>query len=318
MADHDDPPCFYFMAIQVYAIVIFGSNQEILSSCLDALATQDVITDLTIINNTSFTQARYITGKYEGKFNSIQWINNDIPYGFSANNNLAIRHFIIDAPLILLLNDDAILLDHALVSLVNSINSSPSTGAIGPEILNKDFSLQWAQVPFAAGYLGLLQAILGNRITGTFYKVSPSFPFWLIGACLLIRKEALLDIGGLDEGYGPGYGEDMDLLWRLRRGGWSIAYYDEASVIHLGGSSFGQHSYRRHRLIIHNLFRFMNKWLPKWQVILLKTGWLCGSTLRLILTLPRRKKKGKFDYLLALKAIIHEFCADPEKVPTTL
>ena len=58
----------------------------------------------------------------------------------------------------------------------------------------------------------------------------------LQGACLLLRREALDQVGLLDEEYFM-YSEEMDLCQRLRRAGWRLYWVPEAEVVHLGGQS---------------------------------------------------------------------------------
>ena len=54
---------------------------------------------------------------------------------------------------------------------------------------------------------------------------------WLLGACLLVRREALADVGPLDEGF-PLYVEDIDWARRMHAGGWEVHYVPTVSVTH--------------------------------------------------------------------------------------
>jgi len=64
----------------------------------------------------------------------------------------------------------------------------------------------------------------------------PGSPEWASGACLLVRRSALEQLGGLDDGFFL-YCEDLDLCWRLRKGGYDIRFEPGATVVHLGGAS---------------------------------------------------------------------------------
>ncbi len=305
------------MTALIHTVIVYGSNLWMLKECLDTLYSQHADVCVTVVNNTLSAVPTLFLDEQNSRFTSFRWIDNAAPQGYSANNNLAIRQTAAGTPYILLLNDDVHLMDNALRTMTDVMNACECVGAVGPRILNRDLSLQWAQIPFAAGLPGILQAIFGNRIAVRSMKGRSDF--WLAGACLLVRSVALQEAGILDEGYGPGYGEDMDLLWRLRNSGWEVTYCNQASIIHQGGSSFGQLSYWRHRLIYHNLFRFMRKWLPPWQEKLLKACWLFGIGLRLIITLNQFKRKNrKIDYGLALRAILQELTANPESALTAL
>jgi GT2 family glycosyltransferase len=54
---------------------------------------------------------------------------------------------------------------------------------------------------------------------------------WMLGACLLVRREAIMGAGFLDEAF-PLYCEEIDLCFRLKKGGWEIHYVPSATVIH--------------------------------------------------------------------------------------
>ena len=304
------------MGTIIHAVVVWGSNIEILENCLQSLSSQNLRISVTVINNNQLEVDRKFLELQTSRFVSFYWIENNSRQGFSENNNLAIRTLLAIPDYILLLNDDVILCESALISLIKCLERYEYIGVVGPQLLNPDLSLQWTKVPFVAGWLGLTQALFGNKLTT--HLLSNKAAFWLVGACLLFKAKALLEVGLFDEGYGLGYGEDMDLLWRVLKSGWGVNYCDQARAIHLGGSSFGQYSYKRHRLIFHNLFRFMNKWLPFWQVILLKSSWIFGTTLRLVLTINRHKTYDKMDYSLALRAIFQEIRNNSYEMPTTL
>jgi GT2 family glycosyltransferase len=62
---------------------------------------------------------------------------------------------------------------------------------------------------------------------------------WVDGACILIRREALDQVGLLDDGYFM-YSEELDWCRRAKAANWQVAYYPEAKVIHYRGQSSEQ------------------------------------------------------------------------------
>jgi GT2 family glycosyltransferase len=68
---------------------------------------------------------------------------------------------------------------------------------------------------------------------------------WLVGACLLVRREAFEQVGGLDEGYFM-YSEELDWCRRLKEEGWHVVYLPTATVIHHEGKSSEQVVAARH------------------------------------------------------------------------
>lgn len=294
--------------MQIHTVIVYGSRHEVLVKCLDSLLAQNMGQEIgiTVVNNTLSAPSDDLLNKRYQRFAFYRWINNQTSLGYSANNNLAIRSTSEKAPFTLLLNDDVILRDRALAQLVDAIRSQTTTGAVGPTILNQDGTLQWGKVPFPVGVGGLLQALIGNKPYLKLFGARTSY--FLIGACLLLRTAALDEVGFLDEGFDPGYAEDMDLCWRLIQAGWQVHFCPEARVVHLGGSSFGQYSAARHKLIFHNLFRFARKWRPGFEVILLMIAWLIGITARLVInSLGPKRKYTPISYSEALQAILLEF-----------
>jgi GT2 family glycosyltransferase len=88
---------------------------------------------------------------------------------------------------------------------------------------------------------------------------------WMLGACLLVRREVLVSVGLLDAGYGL-YAEDIDWCLRAWRSGWRVVYFPEAQVIH----AHQAHSDRRllswHSWIhLKSMWRYYRKHLaPEW------------------------------------------------------
>jgi hypothetical protein len=113
--------------------------------------------------------------------------------------------------------------------------------------LNDDGTLAWSQRRFPRLRSTYAQALLLHRlfpqapwtdevIRDPAAYERPGSPDWLSGACLLVRRAALEQIGGLDEGFFL-YSEDTDLCKRLRRAGWGVRFDPRATVTHVGGAS---------------------------------------------------------------------------------
>jgi GT2 family glycosyltransferase len=85
----------------------------------------------------------------------------------------------------------------------------------------------------------------------------------LVGFCMLIREEALRDVGRFDESYGIGNYEDDDYCWRLREAGYRMVIADDAFVYHHGGRTFAGMGYDDEsfrELLETNRARFLGKW----------------------------------------------------------
>jgi GT2 family glycosyltransferase len=175
-------------------------------------------------------------------------IRNRTNLGFAAACNLAFklssgRHF-------LLLNTDTILLDQALTSLVDFMDAHPGIGAAGCRLLNRDGTLQRSCSCFPSLTTELLDALYLSKLfpkSRLFGKYSMTY--WdfdevrevdfVGGSCLIVRREAIREVGLLDESFFM-YTEEADWCYRLRQRGWPVYYYPVAQAIHLGGESARQ------------------------------------------------------------------------------
>jgi GT2 family glycosyltransferase len=167
--------------------------------------------------------------------------------GFAAANNQALSQ--VRAPLVLLLNPDAEVLAGSVETLVRALERRRDVAAVGPRTLNEDGSVQVSFGPALRplGELGQRRLVRGVRARRPWALAEAERragvehePFWISGACMLARLEALRAVGGFDESFFL-YEEDADLCLRLRRAGWCILYTPAATVVHrLGKSAAGE------------------------------------------------------------------------------
>ena len=81
------------------------------------------------------------------------------------------------------------------------------------------------------------------------------------GACILVRRELLRTLGGLDTRFTPAYYEDTDLCFEARRHGYRVLYQPEAVIVHVEGASNGtdvSSGVKRHQVV--NRVKFAEKW----------------------------------------------------------
>jgi N-acetylglucosaminyl-diphospho-decaprenol L-rhamnosyltransferase len=169
--------------------------------------------------------------------------------GFARGVNAGIAA--TTAPLILILNPDCALEAGAIAPLRRELSGHARAAVVGPRILDSDGALQES----ARGDPALLTGLFGR--TGLLSRAFPRLGVvrrnlvsrdavesgadsvvvdWVSGACMLARRDALLSVGGFDEGYFL-YWEDADLCRRLRRAGWETRYVPAATVRHQVGQS---------------------------------------------------------------------------------
>lgn len=172
-------------------------------------------------------------------------IQNEDNAGFSQANNQGMA--IATAPFYLLLNTDAFLHAGALERMLAHMRSLPRAGALGCKLVYEDGSLQRSCNAFPSVATELWQALFLDRLfpnNKVFGKYTMSY--WamddarevdvVMGACMLLRREAIDQVGGFDTGFFM-YSEEVDLCYRLKQAGWQVHYTPDATVTHIWGGS---------------------------------------------------------------------------------
>lgn len=178
------------------------------------------------------------------RFPQVMLIENNQNPGFAKANNQALRQ--CAGEYVLLLNPDTEVLPSTLRALLAFAQTQPKAGIIAPRILNPDCSLQESAYPLPSlarevwrlFHLDKLYALGIYRMQDWDVK-QPREVESALGACLLVRRSVLAQIGLLDEDYFM-YSEEIDLCARARKAGWQIWWVPQAQVIHYGGQSTRQ------------------------------------------------------------------------------
>jgi len=184
---------------------------------------------------------------------------NSYNMGFSKAANNAMKES--TAPYILLLNPDTHVTQGFFECILRYMEEKPDVGIIGPKILNRDGSVQGS----ARSFPSLITAFFGRNslLTGWFpnsHFARQSIPTntsdgvtsmtvdWVSGACMVVRKKAIEDVGLMDERFFI-YWEDVDWCKRMWHSGWKVVYFPQASIVHyVGGSS--------EKLLLRSVFEF--------------------------------------------------------------
>jgi hypothetical protein len=159
-----------------------------------------------------------------------------------------------DGRYVLLLNADAWALDRAVEQLAGFADDHPEAGVVGPRLVNPDGSLQRSVRGFptlwrlATEYLFLRKlaprsAALNAFYAGGFDHDAVREAEFLMGACLLVRRDAIDEVGPADEAFFL-FSEETDWCYRFRRAGWKVLFFPGAEVAHVGGASHGGRQFR--------------------------------------------------------------------------
>jgi GT2 family glycosyltransferase/glycosyltransferase involved in cell wall biosynthesis len=242
----------------VSIILVCWNDKEYLKPCLDSIyhAGLRSSVEVTVVDNGSADGSQAMLRE---QFPEVQLIQNDANMGLSRASNQGIAAS--RGRYLLLLNNDTLVDGHSLDSLVEFLNTHPDAAAVGGRLLNPDGSLQAGYNRFSTLKEELLVA---TRLGGLLSDIYPSrvenneamAVDWLGSACLLLRREALHQIGLLDEDYFI-YGDEVDLQYRLRKAGWRVYFLPSAHTIHFGGRSMDR--WRRRKMVYRGKMLFYKK-----------------------------------------------------------
>jgi N-acetylglucosaminyl-diphospho-decaprenol L-rhamnosyltransferase len=171
-----------------------------------------------------------------------------------------------DGRYVLILNADAWLTERALEQLVSFANSRPDAAVVGPRLLNPDGSLQRSVRGFptvwrlATEYYFLRKLAPRSRVLNAFYAggfdhAQVREADFVMGACMLVRRGAIDEVGGLDESFFL-FSEETDWCYRFHQAGWKVFFFPGAECVHVGGASHGGRMFREN---LRGQLRFLAK-----------------------------------------------------------
>jgi N-acetylglucosaminyl-diphospho-decaprenol L-rhamnosyltransferase len=166
--------------------------------------------------------------------------------GFGAGMNRGMRA--AGGRYLLLLNADAWVLRDGVERLQSVADEHPEAAVIGPRLLNPDGSLQPSVRGFptlwrlATEYFFLRKLAPRSRLFNAFFGAgfdhrSTREAEWLGAACLLVRREAVEEVGYFDEDYFL-FSEEVDWCWRFRQAGWKVLFFADAEVMHVFSATY--------------------------------------------------------------------------------
>lgn len=224
--------------------------------------------------------------------------------GFAGGVNLAARH--ATGRWLLLLNPDTQLSADALARLRQTLLDIPGAGAVGACLVDADgrpqsgFTIRRfpSLATWACDLLLLDNVWPGNPVRQRYVAADISLSGTAAldvdqpaGACLMVSRDALQRIGGLDERFHPAWFEDVDLCRRLRAAGFRVLFEPRARVPHAGGVSvptLGRVGFER--AWYRNMRRYAGKHHGAMANLTLTALVTVGMLLRLAASLARRDR----------------------------
>lgn len=228
----------------VTIIIVNWNTRGFLARCLHAIEAQGCAChniETFVVDNASTDGSVEMVLAY---YPWVKLVTNTENVGFARANNQAL--FQSHGRYVILLNSDTEVHPGACETLVTFLDNHPRAGACGPRLLNADGSLQPSCHPILTPGREFWRLMfldrLWRRATYAQERWDPEQPRQvevIKGACLMLRREALDEVGVLDDRYFM-YTEEMDLCYRLMQVGWELWWAPQAQVTHYGEASSRQ------------------------------------------------------------------------------
>jgi GT2 family glycosyltransferase len=280
-------------------IIVNWNVRDLLRRCLASLpgaAGPHMRYEVIVVDNASHDDSGAMV---RAEFPAVRLRANTTNRGFSGGNNDGIR--LAQGRTLLLLNPDTEMQPGSLAALLVALDVAPEVGMVGPRLLYPDGSVQPSRRRFPTLATALLEStplqpyLPNHPLLRRYYVADQPDDVeqdvdWITGACMLVRRAVIAQVGGFDEGYFM-YSEELDLCRRIKEAGWRIVYQPAAVVVHYEGRSADQDVPARHLRFNRSKIRYFLRWhgrtaaaglrlwllaLYAWQGSLEAAKWLLG------------------------------------------
>lgn len=227
-------------------IVTWNSEAEI-EHCINSIIHHNVNipVEIIVVDNASKDETRSILKNYSVQTDFVKIILNDNNKGYTLANNQGINE--ARGEFVLLLNPDTKITDGALEKMIEFLLVSSNAGAIAPQLLNEDYTIQKSCRTFPTYWDLFCELFLLSKIL----PMSETFAGWKMNyfnhnelaeveqpmaAALMIKKNVLDKVKGFDERYKMFF-NDVDLCKSIVDTGYKIYFYPESKIFHIKGAS---------------------------------------------------------------------------------
>ena len=253
------------------AIVNWNSGSDLVT-CVDALRLHTAASwELLVVDNGSTDDS---LERLQGSGGGGRVIKTGENVGYAGGVNRALAE--IRTPFALFVNPDAFVHEGCVDALLRRAQAEPRAASVGSGLRNSDGSLQPAARNFPSPLTHLVEAfrlyivlrhlpLLGTRYLLLSKQDRVQRVDWIVGACMLLRLEAVHEVGPFDDRYFM-YSEELDWCLRANRKGWEIWFEPDAVATHrLGGSS------RQNELPLmvesyRSMYRFYTAYYSHWTI----------------------------------------------------
>lgn len=270
----------------ISTVIVNYNAGSLLRNCVDSLLACPLDIEVIVVDNASHD------GSLEGLPESpqVRMVRNPANVGFAAGCNIGMQA--ASAPFLLFLNPDCYFQPGAVATLLAGLQSGERVGMAGGLLVNEDGTEQGGgrrAVP--TPWRSFVRAFALHRFADRWPKLFYDFhlhkqplPYGSIeveaisGACMLVKREAVEDVGLWDEGYFL-HCEDLDWCMRFRQKGWKILFVPDARISHaLGACSESRRvfvEWHKHKGMVRFYRKFFRHQYPGTLMRLVAVGvWL--------------------------------------------
>lgn len=229
----------------VSVIIVSWNVLPLLRRCLASILSQLEAEQIIVVDNAS---ADGSAEAVVAEFPYVHLVQAGGNLGYPAAVNMGASK--ANGEYLLILNPDTELQPGALAVMRRMLDRDPSAAVVAPRIICPDGSPQSSRRRFPSlrdlflestplqRWLGLSHLLRRFYLAGVPASHAQGVD-WAVGACLLLRRRALVEVGGLDANYFM-YSEEVDICRRLAQLGWQVVYEPAAAVLHHEGKSSEQ------------------------------------------------------------------------------
>jgi GT2 family glycosyltransferase len=291
--------------IDLSIIIVNWNASDLLERCLNSIfvTNSSICQEVIVVDNASSDGSQELL---QVQYPQVKLVTNQENEGFARANNRGLR--LAKGRYHLLLNSDAFVHPGTLENMVQFMDGNPEAGVAGCRLYYENGTLQPSCTGFPTLFTELWQVLWldrlfpKSRIFGQ-YRMS----YWnfddvrevdsVMGAFMMLRPEAVVEVGLLDESYFM-YSEEVDLCYRMKKAGWKVLFNPDASATHIwGGTSKRIPSRTSFLRLYQSRIMFFRKHYGSFVAFLYKLVLFLGSSLRVaggIVTFPIMLKKNTF------------------------
>jgi len=243
------------------AVVVTYNSREHIAACLRSLAgARGALAMETVVVDNASADGSVAEARAAGA--RVVETGDNLGYARAVNRGTRAT----TGEFVLVLNPDCVVAPGALVALHAWMRANPRCAIAAPRILNTDGSVEFSARSFPTHLTFLFNRYsLATRLwpgnpwsrrylLSDWDHASDRAVDWVSGACMLVRRSAIEQVGGMDEAYFM-FNEDVDWCHAMKRAGWSVDFVAAAEITHHIGASKGRVSDKvileRHRGMIH-------------------------------------------------------------------